>query len=75
MTRNEHTPRSLRALRGLTVDELAAEAKSTPRTIRRIERGEGVGTHVLERLAPALGVSVADLLFAWDRARLERESA
>ncbi len=55
--------RGLRAAKGLTQGQLADAVEVTQATLSRVERGQvGVSLEVLERLAIALGVSVARLL-------------
>lgn len=55
--------RALRQVRGLTRAELARQAGVSPATITRLETGQRLASiRILRQLAPALGLSVGDLL-------------
>lgn len=55
--------RELRSSRGFTQEQLAEKAQVTPSYVGRLERGGAApGIDLVERLAKALGVKVAELL-------------
>src|SRR3954453_14797878 len=55
--------RELRNQGGFTQEQLAEKAQGTPSYVGRLERGGAApGIDLVERLAKALGVKVADLL-------------
>lgn len=61
-----------RARSRLSQDQLAERAGVSRPTISRIERGAGdVGVDVVQRIADALGVAVADLFVAPSAARVD----
>lgn len=65
-TQLDHTPRSLRALAGLTKEALAAQACVSRRTIDALESGEDVTLDTLRRVAAALDVQIDILVAAHD---------
>lgn len=70
-----HTPASLRALRGLSIKELAKAAKVDVRTVTSIESGgKSVRVSSLVGVARALNVSLTNLVAACERVGKRRAS-
>lgn len=64
------TPGELRALTGLSVNQVAKRARISPATLTKVENGgEGATLSTLTKVAQVYGVTVLQLLAGCERAR------